>query len=122
MTANVRAILAANIRKHRKTLRFSQEKLAEETGLSWKMINSIEGQRTWISDKTLESLAKALGVEAYQLLLPTVGDDCPPKSPFDALQEIKQIKRNFDMLFDEALSSGSRPFQAPDTGEASSSP
>jgi transcriptional regulator with XRE-family HTH domain len=99
----------------KQALRFSQEKLTEETGLSWKMINSIEGQRTWISDRTLESLAKALGVEAYQLLLPAVGDDCLPKSPFDTLQEIKQIKRNFDMLFDEALSSGNgRPFQVPE--------
>jgi transcriptional regulator with XRE-family HTH domain len=106
MTANVRAILAANVRKHRKILGFSQEKLAEETGLSWKMINTIEGRRTWISDTTLENLAKALGVEVYQLLLPLVEDECSPKSPFDTLQEIKKIKQNFDMLFDKAVSTG----------------
>jgi transcriptional regulator with XRE-family HTH domain len=103
---SVRTILAANIKKQRKVLGFSQEKLAEATGLSWKMINSVEGRRTWISDKTLENLAKALEVEAYQLLLPAAGNECSPNSPFDTLQELKKIKRNFDMLFDEAFSSG----------------
>jgi transcriptional regulator with XRE-family HTH domain len=103
---NVRTILAANIKKQRKILGFSQEKLAEETGLSWKMINSVEGRRTWISDKTLENLATALRVEAYQLLLPAAGDEGSPKSPFDTLQELKKVKRDFDMLFDEAFSSG----------------
>ncbi|MDR3334184.1 MAG: helix-turn-helix domain-containing protein [Treponema sp.] len=106
MMANVRTILAANIKKQRKILGFSQEKLAEKTGLSWKMINSVEGRRTWISDKTLENLAKALEVEAYQLLLPATGDEGAPQSPFDTLQELKKVKRNFDMLFDEAFLSG----------------
>jgi hypothetical protein len=34
------------------------------------MINGIEGCRTWVSDKTLIALADALGVEAFQLLMP----------------------------------------------------
>jgi transcriptional regulator with XRE-family HTH domain len=117
---NLRIILASNIKKQRKILGFSQEKLAEKTGLSWKMINSVEGRRTWISDKTLESLAAALELEAYQLLLPASGDDYSPKSPFDTVQQLKKTKRYFDMLFDETFSSGiCCPFQVSDTKDVS---
>jgi hypothetical protein len=34
------------------------------------MINSIEGCRTWVSDKTLIKLADVLRVEVFQLLTP----------------------------------------------------
>jgi transcriptional regulator with XRE-family HTH domain len=102
-TANLRAILAANIKKQRKILGISQEKLAEEAGLSWKMINSIEGHRTWISDKTLENLAMALQMEAWQLLFPTIETQRPPQSPIDTLRELRKIKRNFDTRFNELI-------------------
>jgi hypothetical protein len=34
------------------------------------MINSIEGCRAWISDRTLVTLAKVLGLEVFQLFVP----------------------------------------------------
>jgi hypothetical protein len=34
------------------------------------MIKEIEGRRTWVSDKMLTKLAQALGVSAFQLLVP----------------------------------------------------
>ena len=40
--------------------------------LSIQMINSIEGHRAWISDKTLISLSKALGIEVFQLFIPAI--------------------------------------------------
>lgn len=48
----------------------TQEKLAEETGLSAQTINDIEGCRTWVSDKTLIKLADVLRTTPSELLLP----------------------------------------------------
>jgi len=67
-------LLAANIKVKRKELGFTQEKLAELVDVSYQMVHDIEGCRTWVSDKTLQGLSKALEVEIYELLCP------PPKN------------------------------------------
>ncbi|MCL2381937.1 MAG: helix-turn-helix domain-containing protein [Treponema sp.] len=69
-----RELLALNIKLLRKRGRFSQEKLAEAANLSTQSISDIEGCRTWVSDKTLENLAKALTVDVFQLFMPPAGD------------------------------------------------
>jgi len=66
----LRKTLSLNIKKQRKRLGLSQEKLAEVSELSSQTINDIEGCRMWVSDKTISKLAKVLQVEAYQLLMP----------------------------------------------------
>jgi len=66
----IRQVLAENIKKRREYLGLSQEKLAESTDLSVQTINTIEGCRMWVSDKTITRLAKALEVEVFQLLVP----------------------------------------------------
>ena len=68
--AQVKELLALNIKALRKRCNFSQEKLAEVTSLSSQSISDIEGCRTWVGDKTLENLAKALNVDIYQLFIP----------------------------------------------------
>jgi len=96
-------ILAVNLKKQRKTLGLSQEKLAEMAGLSWQTVNSIECHRTWVSDKTLESLADALKIESFQLLLPI--EDISPKAinPNEAVRKLVKIKRSFDDSFNEIV-------------------
>ena len=47
----------------------TQEKLAEETGLSAQTVNDIEGCRTWVSDKTLVKIAEILHTTPAELLL-----------------------------------------------------
>ena len=42
------------------------------TNLSVQMVNSIEGQRAWVSDRTLLALSMALGIEVYQLFIPNI--------------------------------------------------
>jgi len=42
------------------------------TDLSVQMINSIEGHRAWVSDKTLIALSKALGIEVFRLFTPGI--------------------------------------------------
>ena len=99
----LRMILASNLKKHRKILGLSQERLAEMAGLSWQTINSIECHRTWVSDKTLENLANALKVDAFHLLLPI--EDTGPKAlnSNEAVKKLVKIKRLFDDSFNEIV-------------------
>ena len=48
----------------------TQEELAETANLSVQTINTIEGCRMWISDKSITRLAKALNIEIFQLFMP----------------------------------------------------
>jgi transcriptional regulator with XRE-family HTH domain len=102
---DLRRILAANLKKHRNTLGLSQEKLAEMADLSWQTVNSIECQRTWVSDKTLENLADALKIETFQLLLPIETAQPSATSPSEALRKLNKVKRAFDDSFNEILNS-----------------
>jgi transcriptional regulator with XRE-family HTH domain len=69
-----RELLAANIKAKRGELGLTQEKLAELVDVSYQMIHDIEGCRTWVSDKTLQGLSKALEVDMYELLCPPAAD------------------------------------------------
>jgi transcriptional regulator with XRE-family HTH domain len=71
----LRKILSENIKDRRRKLGITQEKLAELVDLSTQMINTIEGCRAWVSDKTLTALAEILGVEVYQLFMPITSKD-----------------------------------------------
>jgi len=100
---NLRGILATNLKKQRKMLGLSQEKLAEMANVSWQTINSIECHRTWVSDKTLENLADALKIDTFHLLLPIV--DTAPKTidANEAVKKLVKIKRSFDDAFNEIV-------------------
>lgn len=65
----LRENLSLNIKYRRKIYALTQEKLAEETGLSAQTINDIEGCRTWVSDKTLVKLSEVLHTTPAELLL-----------------------------------------------------
>ena len=68
--SDLRKILSQNIKTVRNELHISQEKLAEYADISLSYMTDIERCRTWVSDKTLQSLAKALNMEAWELLSP----------------------------------------------------
>ena len=68
--ADLRKILSQNIKEMRKALYLTQAKLAERAGISVFHIIEIEQCKTWVSDKTLVNIARALNMEAYELLLP----------------------------------------------------
>jgi DNA-binding XRE family transcriptional regulator len=99
----LRLILAKNLKKHRKHLGLSQEKLAETANISWQTVNSIECHRTWVSDITLENLADALKIETFQLLLPIEITDKKTISSDEALKKLIKIKRIFDDSFNEIV-------------------
>jgi transcriptional regulator with XRE-family HTH domain len=68
-STDLRKILSKNIRTARETLRITQARLAEYAGISLPYLLDIEYCKTWVSDKTLTNIAKALNVEAYELLI-----------------------------------------------------
>jgi len=106
-TVTLRKTLSANIKKHREQLNLTQEKLAEEAGLSANMMNDIEGCRTWISDKTLVNLAAALKVETYRLFLPQslTAADIEKTAILDLSKDLQKIRKDFNANFDNALKS-----------------
>jgi ribosome-binding protein aMBF1 (putative translation factor) len=100
---DLRQVLAINLKEQRKMLGLSQEKLAEKANLSWQTVNSIECHRTWVSDKTLESLADALKIESFQLLLPCKNTLSNPINSDEAVKKLVKIKRSFDDSFNEIV-------------------
>lgn len=62
--------LSKNIKKYRRG-RFTQETLAEAIGVSFQNINDIEGKRRWPREETLVKLADILGIEIYELFIPS---------------------------------------------------
>jgi transcriptional regulator with XRE-family HTH domain len=113
-TEKLRQILSANIKKLRKSSGITQENLAELTDLSWQTINSIEGCRIWVSDKTIVRLAGALNVEVYQLLTPQVVE-VREKNTVITVQELlsdlqqklqHRIKKEIDNEFKSAIRTG----------------
>jgi len=69
---SLRQILSQNIRKFRKDLHLTQERLAENADIS---LPDIEHCKTWVSDRTLIKLANAL-----------------KKTPSDLLNETKIVE------------------------------
>lgn len=67
--ANLRDILASNLKENRKRCGFSQAKLSEKADISTQYIAMIEVARKFPSPEVLERLAKALGIEAYELFV-----------------------------------------------------
>ena len=104
-TETLRKTLSVNIKKHREQIGITQEKLAEAAGISANMINDIEGCRTWISDKTLISLAEALKIETYRLFIPlSISDNSVAKTVIkDLSQDLQKIRKEFNTIFENAL-------------------
>jgi transcriptional regulator with XRE-family HTH domain len=66
----IRAVLAVNILNWRSAKGWSQEALAFEAGLHRTFIAHVERHARNISLDNLEKIARALGIDTYQLLLP----------------------------------------------------
>lgn len=65
---SLRQILSQNIRKFRKDLHLTQERLAENADISLPYLSDIEHCKTWVSDRTLIKLANALKKTPSDLL------------------------------------------------------
>jgi len=101
----VRKTLSSNLKKYRKKIGLSQEKLAENAEISTMMVKDIEACRTWVSDKTLESLANALKTDIYCLLMPdTAYEEEIKKVIRDDLESTTlKIRQDIDLTLKNAL-------------------
>jgi transcriptional regulator with XRE-family HTH domain len=101
----VRKIFSSNLKKYREKLGLSQEKLAENAEISTMMVKDIEACRTWVSDKTLESIADALKIDIYRLLMPdTVYEEEINKAIQKDLECITlKIRQDIDFTLKNAL-------------------
>ncbi|MDR0302563.1 MAG: helix-turn-helix domain-containing protein [Treponema sp.] len=66
---DLRQILSQNIKKARSLLHITQAKLALYSDISLPHIIEIEQCKTWVSDRTLANIAKALNLEVYELFI-----------------------------------------------------
>ena len=69
----IREILALNMKRHRKAAGLSQEELAHRVGIDRTYVSALERQVHAASVDLLDKLAKALGIEAAELLRPPDG-------------------------------------------------
>ncbi|MCR5045182.1 MAG: helix-turn-helix transcriptional regulator [Treponema sp.] len=86
----LRKILSDNIRSYRKELHLTQEALAEAADISLSYLADIEHCKTWISDKTLLKLSKALHKTPFELFAEN-----------DLESEKTNIKKISDIIYDE---------------------
>ena len=70
MSDDVKTLLAANVRYHRKRLGLSQEEFADKCGLHRTYIGGIERRERNITLTTLERIAAALGLSVAALFAP----------------------------------------------------
>jgi transcriptional regulator with XRE-family HTH domain len=104
-STKARMVLSSNLKKYREKLGLSQEKLAENTGISTMMVKDIEACRTWVSDKTLESLATALKIDIYYLFMPDTiyEEEINKKIQYDLENITQRIRQDIDTTLKNAL-------------------
>lgn len=67
-TTKTRQVLGAQMKRYRRLLRLSQQDLSKLSGLNRSYLGSVERGERNIGIDNLEEVAKALGIEAWQLL------------------------------------------------------
>jgi len=102
--ANVKEILAQNLKKHRKRLGITQPELAEKAGLSTNYIGMIEVARNFPTADVLERLAAALGIKSNELF--SVSDF--PEIAMEQLQmailnKMEQLQTDIFVKLDQKL-------------------
>ena len=105
---SLRKILSQNIRIFRKNLHLTQERLAENADISLPYLSDIEHCKTWVSDKTLLKLSKALNTTPSELLnenIPPVEIHLKENSIADLLlEQKKQIAKAVSDICNETFS------------------
>jgi len=95
--ANIREVLANNIKQYRRKYGFSQDKLAELAGISSQYLATVETCRKFPTPEVLDRLAEALSVETHELF----ASDPTPQNELEKLRQdiigevVKTIKQSF---------------------------
>jgi len=80
---NIREVLAENLKKNRRKLGLTQEKLAEMANVSVHYISMVETCNKYPKPEMLERLAETLEIESYKLF--SVEND--PNEPLERLRQ-----------------------------------
>jgi len=64
---NIQTALGARIRKLRKAQEWSQERLAEYSGMHWTYIGQVERGERNLTLQSIQAIAKALGLKISEL-------------------------------------------------------
>jgi Predicted transcriptional regulator with C-terminal CBS domains len=95
--ANIKEILAANIRENRRKKGLTQEKLAEMADISLRYLAMLELGKSFPSGEMVEKLSKALDIQTYQLFNPT-------STPEGAVFHLEQsIVANIEKVVSESI-------------------
>ena len=90
--ANLRDILAGNLKENRRKGGFSQAKLAEKAGISTQYIAMIELSRQFPTPEVLERIAAALDIEAYELFaVPPSPESIMERLHKDIIRDIREV-------------------------------
>lgn len=104
---NLSQILAKNLKLFREGLGLTQEGLAERAGLSTFSVQSIENQRRWPVEKTLESISKALNISGARLF-----DDLKESYQVSPQEAIKALCHFHDLSEPKPLKKSSTSHQS----------
>jgi transcriptional regulator with XRE-family HTH domain len=102
-TASLREIFARNLRENRRKCGFSQEKLAEKTGISTQYLAMMEIARKFPTSSVLERIAEAMNINVYELFL----IDHSPRDELELLRQdiISEMKQTFGDIIVKAIES-----------------
>jgi transcriptional regulator with XRE-family HTH domain len=102
--ANIKEVLAKNLKKNRRRLGITQPELAERAGLSTHYLGMIEIARNFPTADALERLAAALGIKSNELFsvsdFPEIAMEQLQQAVLDALD--KRLD-NLDQTIENAL-------------------
>ena len=90
-------VVSRNIREKRNALGYSQEKLAEVSGIAPLTVWKIENQDMWPGPETVTALAKALKLRPYEFFLDEYEDSILP------IQNVEKTKIQILNAVEETL-------------------
>jgi len=90
--ANIRNILADNLKENRRKCGLSQSKLAEKAGISTQYIAMIELSRQFPTPEVLQRIASAFGIEAHELFaVPPSPESSMERLHKDIIREVREV-------------------------------
>jgi len=99
--ANIKEILAVNLRENRRKKGLTQEKLAEMADISLRYLATLELGKSFPSGEMLEKISKALDIQTYQLFDPT---STPEGAVFHLEQSIvANIEKVISTVIDQSI-------------------
>ena len=94
----LKAVYTANLRTLRAQKKLSQAEISEKVHITEKFYSDIETGRKWGSFETIVDLAKAFGVEPYELFLPA--GSVISHNERRTKELMKRLRANFSELVD----------------------